>query len=82
MKELLQSQQALHNKINGLILSQKNREPVSVSLVNETIEEARSLMTTDFTSAADLEESLFDMSSITTTVKKPEKSPEYKYKLY
>ena len=61
-------------------MSQKNREPVSESLVNEVADEMRSLMTNDLTSVTDLEESLFDTSF--STVKKPEKSPEEKYKLY
>ena len=51
-----------------------NRERVSESLVNQTIEEARSVMTNDINSVADLEESLFDLSF--STVKKPEKSPD------
>ena len=60
---------------------QRNREPVSESLVNETIDEARSLLTQhDLASVGDLEESLFDMSF--STVKKPEKSPDQKYRLY
>ena len=71
-------------KLNGLILARKNREPVSESLINETVDEARSLLTTnDLTSVGGFEESLFDMSlSGFSTVKKPEKSPEQKYKLY
>ena len=54
---------------------------MSESLVNEALEEARPFMANDLTSAAGLEESLFDMS-FTTTFKKPEKSPEEKYKVY
>ena len=68
-------------KLNGLILARKNREPVSESLIDETVDEARSLfLTNDLTSMGELEESLFDMSF--TTVKKLEKSPDEKYLLY
>ena len=55
---------------------------MSESLINETFDEARSLLlTNDLSSVGELEESLFDMS-FSTVGKKPEKSPEQKYKLY
>ena len=34
-------------KLNGLILAQKNREPVSSNLVDEALDEARTLLTGD-----------------------------------